>query len=143
MGYGDNEPPAIRADPLPATLDHANRFKMLILTFVKWDVIKLRWSLEGGSPGYLEIDGGPHGVTDYTFEPAQPSGRYTFTAQGCDRGDYCSPESEPYVAVAAKNTNSVRQFLQSSGIDLSKAVSLPSLLRSRGNRTSLRNVMGL
>jgi hypothetical protein len=147
MGYGDNEPPAIRADPFPATLSHPNRFAMLFLTFVNWDVIKLSWSLENGPPGYLEIDSGT-ASTDYIFEPARSDGIYTFTAQGCSKAadgstNYCSPVSQPYVKVAAHNTNSVKQFLKISAIDLREPVFLRTIIPDGGNEISLRTLMGL
>ncbi len=147
MGYGDNEPPDIRADPIPATLRHLNRFDMLFLTFVKWDIIKLSWSLENGPSERLEIDSGALS-TDYLFQPAQSDGRYTFTAQGCNKAvdgstSYCSPASKPHLAVAAHNTNSVKQFLKISGIDLQKDVALRELVQHGANEISLRTLMGL
>lgn len=147
MGFGDNEPPAIRADPLAATLYHSSRFTMLFLTFVKWDVIKLSWSLENGSSGQLEIGSGALS-TDYLFEPTQSDGRYTFIAQGCSKAidgstTYCSPASQPYLAVAAHNTNSVKQFLKISGVDLQKDVALRALVQHSANEISLRTLMGL
>jgi hypothetical protein len=148
MGYGDDEPPSIRADPYAATLSHANQFKMLVLTFVDWDVIKLRWTVNGGSEQYREIDGGPHGSTDYIFEPAQSDGRYVFTAQGCARaGDgstnYCSPVSDPLTAVAAHNTNSVKGFLKNSGVDVSGPLVLSNAVAPKKLTDGLRALMGL
>lgn len=147
MGFGDNEPPAIRVDPLPATLHHSSRFAMLFLTFVKWDVIKLSWSLENGPSERLEIGSGALS-TDYLFQPTQSDGRYTFIAQGCNKAvdgstTYCSPVSQPYLAVAAHNTNSVKQFLKISGIDLQKDVALLALVQHSVNEISLRTLMGL
>ncbi|MEH2001663.1 MAG: hypothetical protein V7L00_23465 [Nostoc sp.] len=147
MGFGDNESPAIRADFLPATLYHSSRFAMLFLTFVKWDVIKLSWSLENSPSEGLEIGSGALS-TDYLFQPTQSDGRYTFTAQGCNKAvdgstSFCSPVSKPYLAVAAHNTNSVKQFLKISGIDLQKDVSLRALIQHSANEISLRTLMVL
>jgi hypothetical protein len=147
MGYGDNEPPDIRADPIPATLYHSNRFAMLFLTFVKWDIIKLSWSLENGPSERLEIESNAVS-TDYLFQPAQSDGKYIFTAQGCNKAvdgstSYCSPVSKPYLAVAAHNTNSVKQFLKISGIDMQKDVALRALVQHGANEISLRTLMGL
>jgi|GEM_PF-7062536 len=147
MGFGDNEPPAIRADPLPATLYHSSHLTMLFLTFVKWDVVKLSWSLENGPSGQLEIGSGALS-TDYLFQPTQSDGRYTFTAQGCNQAvdgstSFCSPVSEPYLAVATHNTNSVKQFLKTSGIDLQKDVALRALVQHNANEIGLKTLMGL
>ncbi len=147
MGFGDNESPAIRADSLPATLHHSSRFAMLFLTFVKWDVIKLSWSLENSPSEGLEIGSGALS-TDYLFQPTQSDGRYTFTAQGCNKAidgstSFCSPISKPYLAVTAHNTNSVKQFLKISGIDLQKDIALRALVQHSTNEISLRTLMGL
>jgi hypothetical protein len=147
MGFGDNEPPDIRADAMPATLYQSNRFAMLFLTFIKWDVIKLSWSLNNGAYKQLEITSGSLS-TDYLFQPAQSNGKYIFVAQGCNKAfdgstSYCSPVSRPYLAIAAHNTNSVKQFLKISGIDLRKEVSLRVLVQDSTNEISLRTLMGL
>lgn len=149
MGYGDDIAPSIRADPYPATLSHANRFQMLFLTFVDWDVIKLRWTLEDGSLGYLEFDADPHDSTDYVFEPAISGAKYVFTAQGCDKSEvdgstgYCSPISDPYYATAARNTNSLKGFLTASGVDLTGETSVGAILGDKVRPVSLRNLMGV
>lgn len=147
MGHGDNQPPAIRADPVPATLRHSNRFAMLFVTFVRWDIIKLSWSLENGPSGRLEIDSGALS-TDYLFQPAQSDGRYTFSAKGCNKAvdgstSYCSPASRPYLAVAAHNTNSVKQFLRVSGLDLKHDVALRALVQHSTSDISLIALLGL
>lgn len=148
MGYGDDIAPAVRADPFPATLAHPNHVAMLFVAFTDWDVIKLRWTVGEDSSGYLEIPGGAHGSTDYSFEPARPDAVYRFTAQGCNKAadgstNYCSPVSDPYVVTAAHNTNSLRQFLTESGIDLSKGILLSNVLWSSPQVSSLRALMGI
>lgn len=147
MGFGDNEPPAIRADSLPATLYQSSHFAMLFLTFVKWDVIKLSWSLGNAPAEVIEIGSGTLS-TDYLFQPTQSDGRYTFTAQGCNKAvdgstSFCSPISNPYITVAAHNTNSVRQFLKISGIDLQKDVEIRAFVQRGANEISLETLMGL
>ncbi len=147
MGYGDNEPPAIRADAVPATLQRPSGFAMLFLTFVAWDVIKLSWSSGAALSGRIEIGSGRIN-TEYFFQPAESGQRYAFTAQGCNKAvdgstNYCSPVSVPFDANAAQNTTSLKQFLFISGINLNHPVSLRAALGSRPVPISLRTVMGL
>jgi len=144
MGYGDDEPPAIRADAFPATLFSQNHFQILILTFVAWDVIKLSWSIEDDLPGSREIDSGSTS-TEFPL-PAKSGGTYTFTAQGCARAvdgstNYCSPTSAPLRVTAAQNTNSLRQLLLRSNVVPGKGVRLRSYLPA--GPTSLRTLLGL
>lgn len=68
MGYGDNEPPAIRADAFPATLRCPSGFRILVLTFVAWDMIKFTASVEGGLGRKLEIESGTK-TTEFVFRP--------------------------------------------------------------------------
>jgi hypothetical protein len=146
-GYGDQQPPGIRADAVPASLQSPSGFAMLFLTFVAWDVLKLWWSVAGGAPGYAEIDSGTMS-TDYFFRSSPSGGNYTFTAQGCSRAldgstNYCSPSSGPYHASCAPNTGSLREFLQLSSIDSYSEVNIRSLLGSGDIEISLRTVMDL
>jgi hypothetical protein len=142
MGFGDNEPPALRAHPFPATLQGLGGFRLLILTFVSWDVLKLSVS-NAGQVQHIQIDATGES-TDFVFRPTKSGHLYSFVAKGCARAldgstDRCSPESEPLQALAATNTNSLRSFLTSSGVPVT------SSLRAsvHGLVPSLRTLMGL
>jgi hypothetical protein len=147
MGFGDNEPPSVRADPFPATLTSGNHFKLLILTFVPWDVIKLDWSREDGPGGRLEFHSGRES-TDFIFGPVKSGARYSFVATGCAKAidgstNFCSPPSDPISIVAATNTNKLRQFLQISGITTRGGISLRTVIASANSVVSLKSLMGL
>jgi len=147
MGYGDNEPPAIRADPFPTTLNELNGFRILILTFVPWDVIKFSASTSDGDERALEINSGKM-QTEFILRLVRSSIKYKFTAQGCSKAvdgstSYCSPRSEPLEVTAAENTNSVKQFLRISGINIEADINLSSILRNREFPISFRQLLGL
>jgi hypothetical protein len=141
MGFGDNEPPALRADPFPATLQGSGGFKLLILTFISWDVLKISVS-HAGQVQHIQIDATGKS-TDFVFRPANSGQLYSFVAKGCARAldgstNRCSPESEPVQVLAATNTNSLKEFLIASG------VSVTSLRTAAGGSLdSLRSLMGL
>jgi hypothetical protein len=146
MGFGDNEPPAIRADPFPATLRGPGGFNLLILTFVTWDVIKLSVVAEGEAARRIQFDAGKKSI-DFSFQPVRSKAMYTFTAQGCDRAldgstNFCSPVSRPLTAQAAENTNSLKQFLLVSGV-VDTNISLRRIVNADGSTISLRTLMGL
>lgn len=145
MGFGDDIPPALRASAFAATLDSVNRFEILILTFVAWDVIKLSWSIRGDERGTIEFDSGKTS-TDFTFKPVKSGAIYSFSAQGCAKAldgstNFCSPTSRTIEALAATNTNSLRQFLQMSGVDLAHMVLFRPLVTPAGSEVSLRMLM--
>jgi hypothetical protein len=154
MGYGDNEPPAIRADPIVGTLQNPSGFAMLFLTFVAWDVLKFSWiELGTGESGQLDLDSGRNS-TDYLFSPVMSDGRYLFKAQGCNKAidgstDYCSPVSDPYHAIAPHSTNSLKQFLHNSGLTLNQPFNLLTLLHAEipaidvSSKISVRTIMRL
>lgn len=142
MGFGDDEPPALRADPFPATLQGPGGFKLLILTFISWDVLKLT-IIHGNDVKHIQIDATGES-TEFTFSPSQSGQLYSFVAQGCSRAldgstGFCSPESPPLRVEASTNTNSLKQFLMISG---RSGDSLRTVVRgSLGS--SLRAIMGL
>ena len=141
MGFGDNEPPALRADPFPATLQGPGGFKLLILTFISWDVLKISVS-HAGQVQHIQIDASGES-TDFVFRPAESGQLYSFVAEGCARAldgstNRCSPESEPLQVLAATNTNSLKEFLTASGVPVT---SLRTAVR--GSLSSLRSLMGL
>ncbi|QEL82602.1 hypothetical protein DN407_29330 (plasmid) [Bacillus sp. JAS24-2] len=145
MGYGIDEPPAIRADSFPATLSGPSGFRILILTFVAWDVIKFTASTTGEPDRKLEIGSGTT-QTEFLFTPTKSGVTYTFTCQGCAKAfdgstEFCSPVSRPITVVAAINTRSFRQFLKTSGVNLHNEVSLRALVTD--SLISLRTLMGL
>jgi hypothetical protein len=141
MGYGDDEPPDVRADPFPATLRSPGGFQLKILTFVQWDHIKLFWSMEGDPrQEEIEIDSGQT-VTDYVFQPARSGARYVFSARGCSDSAYCSPISRPIERIAATNTNRLRAFLTLSGVRASAG--LRGLVSGGSGEIHLRTLMGL
>jgi hypothetical protein len=147
MGFGDDEPPALRVDPFPATLSSANHFNILILTFVSWDVIKLDSSVNGGPVSRIQFNSGRLS-TDFVFTPAISGATYRFWATGCARAidgstNHCSPASDPIDVLSATNTNSLTQFLQRSGVDLQSGVQLRGVLGVSGSEVSIRHVMGL
>ena len=142
MGFGDTEPPAMRADPFPATLQSpGGSFNLLILTFVSWDVLKITIT-HSGEVQHIQIDATGES-TDFVYHPVKSGQLYSFVAKGCARAidgstNRCSPESEPLESRASVNTTSLRTFLILSGVDIS---SLRRVLpRSAG---SLRAIMGL
>ena len=141
MGFGDNEPPALRADPFPATLQGPGGFKLLILTFVSWDVLKM--SVSGaGQMQHIQIDATGES-TDFVFRPAKSGQVYSFVAKGCARAldgstNHCSPKSEPLKVPAATNTNSLRRFLSMSG-----AAGTSLRTAGHGSLRSLRSLMSL
>jgi hypothetical protein len=142
MGYGEDQPPAIRADSVPNTLQHPAGFQMLFLTFIAWDYIRLSWSADDGSSGTRTISSG-RTSTDYFFEPVVSSAIYTFVAQGCYTNDYCSPASPKLSAKAPHLLFSFRTFLKISGVNLQNDVSLVALVNNGGAQISLRDVMRL
>lgn len=146
MGFGDNEPPAVRADPFPATLSTPGGFRLLFLTFVSWDVIKYRITA-GGIDQQIQIDA-TQNSTDAVYTPTRSNVTYCITAQGCSRTigggtGLCSPESQPLCVNSAVNTTSLRKFLRLSGVHTTTPVALRPLLRTAGRGYSLRTVMGL
>lgn len=141
MGFGDNEPPALRADPFPATLHRPGGFKLLILTFVPWDVLKISVS-HAGQVQDIQIDATGES-TDFVFRPVKSGQLYSFVAKGCARAldgstNRCSPTSEPLSVTAATNTNNLREFFRLSAAP-------PTSLRGAvgGPLDSLRSLMGL
>jgi hypothetical protein len=146
MGFGDNEPPALRADPFPATLAAPGGFHMLALTFVSWDVLKLSASVNGHVERSWQIDATGKS-TDFDYAPARSGAGYAFVAQGCSRTlgggtGHCSPTSSPLERTAAVNTNSMRAFLRRSGVNTSAKVSVRGVARGRP-LSSLRALMGV
>jgi hypothetical protein len=144
-GYGDNEPPALRAEPFPATLAGPGGFRVLVLSFIRWDVIKLTVSVAGQPDAHRQFDSGRFS-TDSVFQPSVSGALHRFVARGCSRAldgstNFCSPPSSPVSRVAATNTNSVRDFLIASGVSFQGGVSLRAHLPEPG--VSLRTVMGL
>lgn len=145
MGYSDNQPPAIRADAFPATLRDQSGFRILVLTFVAWDVIKFTAFTKGAPEQMLEIQSGSK-ETEFMFQPTKSGTTYTFRAQGCAKAidgstQFCSPISEPISAVAATNTNSLRKFLLLSRVNFRNSVGLRVLVSD--SLISLRTLMGL
>lgn len=145
MGSGDNEPPAVRADAFPATLRGPGGFRVLVLTFVSWDVIKFTAS-RGNDPRHMQVDSGKIS-TEFLLQPVTSGALYTMTAQGCAKAidgstNFCSPVSSPLTAVAATNTNSLRVFLSLSGVQLRTDISLRAVITTRPF-PGLRSVMGL
>jgi hypothetical protein len=141
MGFGDNEPPALRADPFPATLRHPSGFKLLILTFVSWDVLKISVG-HAGDQQHIQIDATGKS-TEFNFTPTRSEATYSFAAQGCARAidgstNFCSPISRQLFVTAATNTNRLSQFLRLSGVPIT---SLRSAIG--GPLESLRSLMGL
>jgi hypothetical protein len=142
MGYGDDEPPAVRADPFPATLQSSSGFKILILTFVEWKYIKLFWSVDGGPLDDVQVLSGQKS-TDYVFKPARSGARYAFSARGCSDDAYCSPTSRPIERTAAVNTHSLRTFLVLSGINIHPGVHLRALITHGSRQVRLRALLGV
>jgi hypothetical protein len=141
MGFGDNEPPALRVDPFAATLRHPSGFKLLILTFVSWDVLKISVG-HAGTEQHIQIDATGKS-TEFEFKPTRSGTAYSFAAQGCARAidgstNFCSPMSKQLFVTAATNTNRLSQFLRLSGVPIA---SLRSAIG--GPLDSLRNLMGL
>src|SRR5260370_5611643 len=147
MGFGDNEPPALRLDAFPATLSSANHFNIRMLTFIRWDVIKLDSSINGGPTRRIEIDSGRES-TDFVFKPARSGQTYSFSAIGCAKAadgstNHCSPPSPATIIRAAINTNSLKLFLRMSGVDVRGGVRLRDVLGVQGSKISIRQVMDL
>jgi hypothetical protein len=143
MGFGDDEPPAVRAEAFPATLAGPGGFHILVLTFVSFDVIKFTAS-GGGAERHMEVESGKVS-TDFIFQPVKSGAVYTLTAQGCAKAfdgstSHCSPPSSLVTAVAANNTNSLRAFLKLSGIQIRGGVRLRSLIHTIPP-SGLRSVM--
>jgi hypothetical protein len=141
MGFGDNEPPALRAEPFPATLGGPGGFKLLILTFISWDVLKISVS-NAGQVQHIQIDATGES-TDFLFRPVRSGQLYSFVARGCAKAldgstNRCSPDSDPLTAQAATNTNSLKQFLVLSGAPVT---SLRTAVN--GSLNSLRKLMAL
>lgn len=146
MTFGDDQPPSLRADPRPATLQRASHFQILILTFVTWDVIKLHISDDGGSRT-VEVTAGTTSI-DTVFEPVASNRLYTFVARGCAKAidgstTYCSPDSAPLRVRSAANSTSLRGFLVASGIDIHIDQHLAPVLAGYGQHGGLRRIMGL
>jgi hypothetical protein len=55
MGSGDNQPPALRADPFPPALHKRNRIHIMILDLYRWDTYYLFWTLNGGPENTTRI----------------------------------------------------------------------------------------
>ena len=141
MGFGDTAPPALRADPFPATLQDPGGFKFLILTFVSWDVLKISVS-HAGQMQHIQIDATGES-TDFVFRPAKSGQLYSFVTEGCARAldgstNRCSPASEPLFVTAATNTNGLRTFLR-----LKATCAYKPARSGRRSPDSLRNLMGL
>jgi hypothetical protein len=140
MGYGDNWPPELRADPFPPSLRSAGGFRLLILTFISWDVIKLTVTAPGVSI-YQELSSHAES-NDFVFEPAWSGLPYTFVAQGCAKAidgstGYCSPLSTPLTVEAAGAAN-WKSFLLSNGL-----APETSLRGAAAWSVSLRALLGL
>jgi hypothetical protein len=119
MGFGDNEPPAIRADPFPAQLQGSAGFNLLILTFVSWDVFKIVVE-HAGQEQHIQIDATGE-RTECVFRPTKSAQRYSFAAQGCSKAmdgstNFLLPYVRPPAATAATNIDSLREFLTLSGV---------------------------
>src|SRR5262245_43782391 len=146
MGFGDNEPPAIRAEPFPATLASRGGFGILVLTFVAWDVIKFSATASDGVTRTIEVDSGRLS-TDFTYGPTSSNVDFRLTAQGCARAldgstGFCSPPATITVR-SAENTNRLTLFLRASGIPLPGRVAIGSLLSEEAFPLRLRAIMGL
>jgi hypothetical protein len=120
----------------PATLHSPNSIKVSWLSGYNWDMYKLKWSENGGPDTEEDINGDNGPWHSYTLRPAQPGVAYTFQVKGCAKSAFgtgwlgdnsCSPPSDPLVVMAAQNSSSLRTFLQASGIDLTRAVSIRKL----------------
>jgi hypothetical protein len=147
MGYGDNEPPALRATPYAQTLMVPNHIDLLVLTFVSWDVIKLDWSVDGRGLPRVEFDAGSTSIS-FTLQDIVSGGFYTMSAQGCAKAvdgstTYCSPTSRPINVTASTNTDSLRGFLDGSGLTVGNNFSVRSALRQAGRSGSWRTIMGV
>src|SRR5205814_7909878 len=87
MGYLDELPPGLRADPYPAALYSQNRIHIMILDEYIWGAYYLYWTIDGGpeqTTRILERPPTPAGTIDHDFFPVA-GGRYTFQVQGCPR----------------------------------------------------------
>jgi hypothetical protein len=145
MGFGDNEPPAVRADPFPSTLGGPAGFRVLVLTFIAWDVIKFKASARDEPDRHLQVSTSST-VTEFVFHPVKSGAQYTFVAQGCAQAvdgstTFCSPLSAPSVKTALVETGSVRLFLQRSGIDTRAKTELKPFLSK--HRFSVRALLWL
>lgn len=144
MGFGDDTPPAVRADPYPATLQAPGGFRLLFLTFTSWDVIK--YAVRHGSAVDHEEIKAIHNSTDALYPTSQPGVPHAFTARGCAKAadgstGYCSPVSDPLWVTAASNTRSLRTFLRRSGVDTRTTLSVRQLLARANRPGSLHTVM--
>jgi len=131
MGFGDTEPPALRADPFPARLHSRNRIHIMIVDLYRWDTYYLFWTFNGGPDNTTRIldPAAADGTVEHDFYPVA-AGHYTFQVQGCpvpatgplppDDG-HCSPRSDVVAVDVAVNQTSVRRFLQANGINPSSA----------------------
>jgi len=140
----DTTTPAIRVDMVPATLHSQNSIDVFCFGLYQWDIYRLLWNEENGSPTQIEfeINTIPPEV-HYSLKPTIPGASYTFKVQGCSQGLFggrCSEWSDPVTATAVQNSSSMRPFLARSGIDESKDVSIRGLIP--GNmQISIRNLL--
>lgn len=146
LNSGVDMPPAVRADAYPTTLHSQNGFNILILTFINWDIIKFRWSIEGDISGYFEIDSGQI-KTEFIFQPVKPNTFYSFTTQGCAKSidgstNYCSPP-ETIVIKSAYNPTGLKKFLFKNGVQLfTDNLSIRKSINETIFDISLRTLMG-
>lgn len=152
MGFGDNEPPAVRLDALPATLTSPNRIHIMWITFVGWDFVHVRWAVDGSPETQIRLgsdqvavgSGGLEGEWD--LQPTIPRGHYGISVQACRQGAFgvfpasCGPWSDRIEVRGAQNSSSIRAFLVASGIDMSRSVSVRGL-RQGASSISLRALL--
>jgi hypothetical protein len=139
VAFGDDEPPAVRLTPSPATLGSPNRIRVLWITFVGWDFVHVRWAVNGGPETQLrlgrdQVDIGAAGLDgEWDLTPTIPGARYTVAVQACRQGGFggfgafCGPWSGRVQVMGATNLLSLRSFLTLSGVDTTRTVSIGAL----------------
>jgi hypothetical protein len=139
MGFGDNEPPAVRLKALPATLGIPNHIHILWITFVTWHFVHVRFSADGNSVVQVRLgedqvqvhSGGL--VGEWDLQSTIPGSHYSISMQACRQGGFgafpavCGPWSEPIEVRAVENMSSTSSFLVASGINMNQPVSIAAL----------------
>jgi hypothetical protein len=138
MGFGDNEPPAVRLKAISATLGFPNHIHITWITFVTWNFVHVRFAADGNPVtqvrlGEDQVQIHPGGLVGEWDLQSIPESHYEISVQACRQGGFgrfearCGPWSNPIQIQTAKNMSSVRSFLTASGINVSQTISIAEL----------------